>query len=525
MATGKSVTSISLSWTAATDNGFVEGYKLYNNGIIVANLGSGTTFQYTGLTPGTNYNLTVKAFDNAGNLSAASNAISVTTDATGAPLPLIDAKFEESTGATYIANEGTALAGFSRSSAVPTASTNVPHVPNDLRSADFGTTPGNYYISASNPDFRIEELKNLGSFTLTGWLNNRSSTTGTGGNRIISWTNNGGDGVDLVYQNDGSLRLGVDEFAGASPAVSSAGKVTTDVAAGATNWVFFAVTYQASNGQVQFYFGNNASDAILDVTKSYPNRGATGANIGQLAFGAFNETSRTEATFATMFRGIIDNFKIYGSSLSLTDIRSVQRGISSDVTPPTAPTALTVSQNQGTSIVLSWTESTDNVGVVAYNIYNGGSFVETYRASNTAFLSGLTPGQSYEFTVKARDAAGNLSAASNVVNIQSAHVPLIYFPFTSAISSIQPNEGLLTGLFIGGPATSNTPNGGGSVAITGGVRNPEVDYLLEGLKNLSAFTITGWVNRASNSNAKKFSGGCQPAEAMESNFLYKPTVD
>lgn len=507
MATSKSVSTISLSWTPATDNIAVDGYKLYNNGNIVANISSVTNFIYTGLTPGTNYNLTLKAVDPSGNQSVASNAISVTTDATGVPLPLIDAKFEESAGG-YCENEGTASAGFTRSNTVPAASTIVPNVPNDLRSADFGTTPGNYYISNANPDYRIEELKNLGSFTLTGWLNNRSNTTGTGGNKIITWTNNGGDGVDLVYQSDGSLRLGVDEFAGASPAVSSTNKVTTDANAGATNWVFFAVTYQSANDQVQFYFGDNTTDAVLDVTKNYPGRGATGLDIGQLAFGAFNDASRTEATFANMFRGIIDNFKIYGSSLSLADIRSVQHGVSSDVIPPSAPTALTATDNQGTSIRLTWIASTDNVGVVDYNIYNGATLLETTQGpyNNTKIVYGLTPGQSYQISLKARDAAGNLSAASNVVNIRVPLMPLIHIPFSTDIASRHYNIGSLGGLFVGGPVTYNTPIGGSLAALTTSVRTIETDYVYEGLKNLSAFTVTGWVNRTSSSNAERIFG-------------------
>ena len=114
----------------------------------------------------------------------------------------------------------------------------------------------------------INALKNLNAFTLTGWLNCKSNVAGQGGNRIISWINNGGEGVDLVYQSNGSLRLGVDGWPDFSPAFSSANKVLTNAAAPASNWVFFAVTYQ-SNGQVQFYFGNNTTDATLDVTKTY----------------------------------------------------------------------------------------------------------------------------------------------------------------------------------------------------------------------------------------------------------------
>ena len=96
-----------------------------------------------------------------------------------------------------------------------------------LYAADYGTFPRNAYIES---DEQIDALKNLSAFTLAGWVNNASNVTGSGGNRIISWINNGGEGVDLVYQNDGRLRLGVDGWPDISPAFSSPNKVTTDAA-------------------------------------------------------------------------------------------------------------------------------------------------------------------------------------------------------------------------------------------------------------------------------------------------------
>lgn len=501
-ASSKTVSTISLSWTPATDDGAVYNYRLYNNGSVIAHIFAGygpvNSYTLTGLSPGTLYNLTLKAEDAAGNFSLASNAIAVTTDATGIPLPIVDAKFEEASGGS--ANEGTANFFFDRSTDIPSASALVPNIPNDLRSADFGTVPGDHYISSY---LWVDELRNLGSFTLTGWLNNRSSTTGIGGNRVISWVNNGGDGVDLVYRSDGSLQLGVDEFAGNSPAISSTNRVTTDANAGASNWVFFAVTYEA-NGQVQFYFGNNTTDATLDVTRNYPGRGVTGGDIGKLAFGAFNDATRSSATYQNMFRGLIDNFKIYGSSLSLADIRAIQRGISSDTTPPSAPLNLVATENEGTSVRLSWTPSTDNVGVVDYNIYNGTSLLQTSQGPYTEYIlvQGLTPGENYEFVVRARDAGGNLSAPSNTVNIRAKILPLIFVPFDVFNALLtHGNYGTLGGYFMGNTfaISNNTPPGGAQYAITG----PAIGPAYEELKSLSAFTITGWLNRTSNTTAER----------------------
>ena len=85
-----------------------------------------------------------------------------------------------------------------------------------------------------------------------------------------------------------------------------------------------------------------------------------------------------------------------------------------DSTPPTAPTNLAATVTAATSVSLSWTASTDNVGVTGYDVYRGGTLVGT--ASGTTYTdSGLTPSTAYTYTVKAFDAAGNLSQASNSV--------------------------------------------------------------------------------------------------------------
>ncbi|MFE2165772.1 fibronectin type III domain-containing protein [Streptomyces sp. NPDC059447] len=78
-STGKTSTSASLAWTASTDNVGVTGYDVYQGATKVATA-TGTSTTVTGLTPATNYTFTVRAHDLAGNTSAGSAAVSVTTD-------------------------------------------------------------------------------------------------------------------------------------------------------------------------------------------------------------------------------------------------------------------------------------------------------------------------------------------------------------------------------------------------------------------------------------------------------------
>ncbi|KAA0126357.1 T9SS type A sorting domain-containing protein [Chryseobacterium sp. SN22] len=76
--------SISLSWTAATDNVGVAGYDIYKDGTFYATV-TGTTATVSGLNPSTTYNFYIIAKDAAGNASAASNTAPGTTLAGGQP--------------------------------------------------------------------------------------------------------------------------------------------------------------------------------------------------------------------------------------------------------------------------------------------------------------------------------------------------------------------------------------------------------------------------------------------------------
>jgi chitodextrinase len=91
-----------------------------------------------------------------------------------------------------------------------------------------------------------------------------------------------------------------------------------------------------------------------------------------------------------------------------------------DITAPTKPSQLTASNITTNSVRLHWTAATDQVGVTHYLIYNGAALIHTMPATKTAFVvSNLKPAITYRLSVKARDAAGNLSEASNVVNVQA----------------------------------------------------------------------------------------------------------
>ena len=92
-----------------------------------------------------------------------------------------------------------------------------------------------------------------------------------------------------------------------------------------------------------------------------------------------------------------------------------------DTTPPTAPGNLTATPSGKRKIALSWTASTDNVGVTGYQILRSSSPTGTFAqiATTTALTYtniGLTSGSTWYYQVKATDAAGNVSATSNTAS-------------------------------------------------------------------------------------------------------------
>ncbi|WP_033221818.1 cellulase family glycosylhydrolase [Kitasatospora phosalacinea] len=85
-----------------------------------------------------------------------------------------------------------------------------------------------------------------------------------------------------------------------------------------------------------------------------------------------------------------------------------------DVQAPSVPGGLTVSGTTAGSVSLSWTASTDNTAVTGYDVYRNGTKVGS--ATSTSYTdSGLSAATAYSYTVRAKDAAGNVSAASAAV--------------------------------------------------------------------------------------------------------------
>ncbi|HMH19810.1 MAG TPA: FG-GAP-like repeat-containing protein, partial [Burkholderiales bacterium] len=93
-----------------------------------------------------------------------------------------------------------------------------------------------------------------------------------------------------------------------------------------------------------------------------------------------------------------------------------------DTTAPTTPSAVSASAISSSQINLSWSASTDNVGVTGYRVYRAGAVLATLGAVTAYQNTGLTASTSYSYTVQAFDAAGNASLQSASASATTAPV-------------------------------------------------------------------------------------------------------
>lgn len=85
-----------------------------------------------------------------------------------------------------------------------------------------------------------------------------------------------------------------------------------------------------------------------------------------------------------------------------------------DTDAPSVPTGVSATALSHFEVDVSWTGSTDNVGVDSYTIYRDGAFLQAVSGGTTSYIdSTVAPETSYAYTVEAFDAAGNGSGQSS----------------------------------------------------------------------------------------------------------------
>ncbi len=136
-------------------------------------------------------------------------------------------------------------------------------------------------------------------------------------------------------------------------------------------------------------------------------------------------SAATRSTASTS-AGLIDEVRVYNVALTAAQIQTDQTTpitpTGPDTTPPSAPASLTATAINGGEIDLSWPAATDNVGVTGYQVERcqGAScstFAQIATPSATSYKdTGVTAGNTYNYRVRATDAAGNLGNYSPTAN-------------------------------------------------------------------------------------------------------------
>ncbi len=263
-----------------------------------------------------------------------------------------------------------------------------------------GTTS---YVRVTNSG-NLNNLYQTG-MTVTAWIN-PAAAGGGGRGRIIDFDNNTGGWFFCMYTSS-TIQFLADEFANnAAYRISTAG-ITLN------SWQHVAATWDgsASGSHIQLYI-NGVAAVSTDASTMQDGTGAESGDVG-VPFYIGNRQVDT----ARGFNGSIDDVRVYNRVLSLAEIQAL-----SDSTPPSAPSGLGATAASSAQINLSWTASTDNVGVTGYLLERCqgsgcASFTQIATPTGTSYSdTSLTASTNYSYRVRATDANSNLSTYSSTVS-------------------------------------------------------------------------------------------------------------
>ncbi|RUT36321.1 alpha-amylase [Paenibacillus zeisoli] len=424
--------TITLTWGASTDNVGVTDYQITRkSGTSTETFTvNATTFIDSTVKEGTTYKYQVRARDAANNFSANSNEVTIEVPSAGDTIaPTVPTNVKGTATTTSIALEWTAstdnvgVTGYdiysgsvvAGSVAGTTTSFNVTGLsPNTDYSFTVKARDAANNVSDESAVFRVKTLAVDSSNRLV----NPSFETYTGTNGVAnSWAKSATSGVTSLFQvvaapvASGSK---AQKLTGSNMANNNAVMVSQliPVVGGASYTASgqFKV-YSLANAKVQLYIDfYNASNTYIAYAKVDYSK-VTDSFV-PLQLSGKVPAAATSARVYAILRGT----EADGAGSFVVDDMKFSSGDPGDTQAPSTPASLASTGSTATSVSLSWTASTDNVDVSGYEIYRNGTKVGT--STTPSFTdTGLTEATSYKYTVKAYDAAGNLSAASNEVTV------------------------------------------------------------------------------------------------------------
>ena len=379
-ATAISGSQINLTWAASTDNVGVAGYQVFRDGLP---LGTATQTSYSdaGLTASTTYTYAVAALDAAGNASARSATATATTP--GAP---------GSGGSPYFTNFAVAESPLSDNGNWINGKTT------GLSWADVRTSPGLAYGAQSGLG-RYDDA----TAVLTGVWRPDQTTEATV--HSVNQNNSISEEVEL------RLRSTI------SPSWITGYEINFRCTRDGSQYVQIVrwngplgdFTYVASTTGPGIRDGDVVKATIVgNVISAYIN----GVRILQGSDGAYASGNPGIGFYLQNATGVNTNF-------GFTTFSASDGSMTTDVIPPSAPTHLTTTRVLTSQVDLSWTASSDNVGVTGYNVFRNGNLIGTTTATQASDIA-LSAGTQYVYAVSAVDLAGNVSPKSAFLTVTTA---------------------------------------------------------------------------------------------------------
>ena len=429
-ATAASTSKIDVSWSGATDNVGVTGYRVLRDGVQIAEQ-PGTSYTDATATPSATYRYTIVAIDAAGNLSVPSAPATVST--TGAPdgtPPSQPTNLTASAPSSSQVNlswtastDNVAVTGYNvyrNGVQMPTAALSDPTPPTSY--TDDTASPGTAYT------YQVSALDAAGNESSKATVSVTTPGGGGGGPLLFTPTDDATVDSSQPMINFGTAtRLTVDN----SPVNYSLLKFNVTGTAGcAINSAKLRLTIGSATNDNSAYGGDlyGTSNTWTESTVTWNTAPAAGAKVSSVSTAvALNTTYLFDVTPLVTGDGVIsvlikstnaDGARYYSKeSGTAAQAPQLQVACAGDTTPPSPPGNLTATASSSTQVSLSWTASTDNVGVTGYKVYRNSSATALATLPGTATTYTDTtakPATAYTYQVTALDAVGNQSTRANV---------------------------------------------------------------------------------------------------------------
>lgn len=373
--TGSAMDKVDVSWAAATDDVGVAGYKVYRGGSQIADVTSGVSYQDTGLTPSTTYAYTVLAYDAAGNSSAQSGSVNATTQ----------------------------------------ADSEAPTVPAGLSGTAVSISQVNLSWAAATDNVGVTGYK---VYRCTGSSCSNFTQIGTPTNTSYNDT---GLTVSTTYR----YRVSAVDAENNESAQSTSVSVATNSDTTAPSVPTGLTATPTSMTQVDLSWTASTDNVGVSGYRIFRN----GTQVGTSSATTYSDTGLTKATtyaYTVLAYDAAGNPSAQTAPVSATTF--------SDTSAPSVPTGLAGNAVSMTEIDLTWSASTDNIGVTGYRVFRNGTQIADVTSGTSYNDTGLTQNTSYSYTVLAYDADGNTSAQSAPVSVTTQRRTYSITDFTQLVS-------------------------------------------------------------------------------------------